>query len=360
MHSSILTSMPPLFGLNLIFHSVQQGGGMERHVLDMITYASNLGIRVRVVTRNLHWQGTYPKNVEFVVLPDRTPFSRVNTLVPKKRATNQCQPDWPIIGISRCPGITMAVVGGTHRGHLRDRKKSSIGYFDRATIVRENAMYHSAKTIVTHSDKVAQEIIALYGVPHTKVITLYPPIDSKAFCLEARQHRDAIRQSLGVTKQQFLLLFPSNNHTLKGADLILEALEDYDPRIRLAVAGKAPLRSPNVINLGFRSDMPELYAAADAVILASHYEAFGMVGPEAILCGTPAIFANTIGAVEVLSDEACIRFERSTQSLQNAIKTALQRFEAGTLELDSPSEHIHYPFSVSQHFDAVFALLAKR
>jgi glycosyltransferase involved in cell wall biosynthesis len=360
MLPSILTSIPPLLGLNLIFHSVQQGGGMERHVLDMITYASNLGIKVRVVTRRLHWPGAHPKNVEFVILRDQTPFSRVNTFVFEKRAITKCQPDWPIIGISRCPGVTMAVVGGTHRGHLRDRKKSRIGYFDRATIIRENAMYHSAKTIVTHSDKVAQEIIELYGVPHTKVTTLYPPIDCKTFSLEARQNRGPVRQSLGITEQQFLLLFPSNNHTLKGADLILEALENFDPRIRLAVAGKAPLRSPKVINLGFRDDMPALYAAADAVILASHYEAFGMVGPEAILCGTPAIFATTIGAVEVLSHTACIQFERNVQSLRTAIKIALQRFEAGTLELDSPPSHIHYPFTVEQHFDAVFALLAKK
>lgn len=332
---------------------------MERHVLDMITYASDLGIKVRVVTRSLHWPGAHPKNVEFVVLADRTPFSRVNTLLFEKRALKKCQLGWPIIGISRCPGVTLAVVGGTHRGHLRDRGKSRIGYFDRATIARENAMYHSAQTIVTHSDKVAQEIITLYGVPHTKVTTLYPPIDTKVFCLAARQHRDATRQSLGITAQQFLLLFPSNNHTLKGADLILEALEDCDPRVHLAVAGKAPLRSPKVTNLGFRDDMPALYAAADAVILASHYEAFGMVGPEAILCGTPAIFANTIGAVEVLSNTACIQFERNVDALRNAITIALQRFKSGTLELDNPASHIHYPFTVPQHFDAVFALLAK-
>jgi len=36
--------MKPLPGLNLIFHSIGLGGGMERHVADLINYASGKGI----------------------------------------------------------------------------------------------------------------------------------------------------------------------------------------------------------------------------------------------------------------------------------------------------------------------------
>ncbi|MDZ7921048.1 glycosyltransferase [Rhodoferax sp.] len=163
---------------------------------------------------------------------------------------------------------------------------------------------------------------------------------------------------MGIASEDFLLLFPSNNHALKGADLILEALRDFDPRIKLVVAGKTHLNASNVINLGFCQNMPTLYGAADAVILASQYEAFGLVGPEAVLCGTPALFANTVGAAEVLSDDACIRFERTVPSLRSALTKALGKFEKGTLALQDPSSHIRYPYSPSQHFDVVFKLLA--
>ncbi len=104
--------------------------------------------------------------------------------------------------------------------------------------------------------------------------------------------------------------------------------------------------------------MPALYGAADAVILASHYEAFGLVGPEAVLCGTPALFANTVGAAEILSEDACIRFERTVPSLRSALDDALKKFEKGALELHDPSNHIRYPYSPAQHFSAVFDLLA--
>jgi glycosyltransferase involved in cell wall biosynthesis len=105
--------------------------------------------------------------------------------------------------------------------------------------------------------------------------------------------------------------------------------------------------------------MPALYAAADAVILASHYEAFGLVGPEAILCGTPAIFSTTVGAAEVLSEQACLRFERNLPALRTTLREALARWEAGHLNLlDNPGQHIHYPFSLPQHFTVLFELLA--
>jgi glycosyltransferase involved in cell wall biosynthesis len=351
-----MTSLP---GLNLIFHSIRLGGGMERHVLDLIRYASAQGLSVRAVTRHLDWPGELPLHVEFVVIPDRTPFARLNNLLFELRALKKVRPEWPTIGISRIPGVEMSIVGGTHKGHLLDRKRRHIGFWDRGTISRESRMYQQAKRIVAHSAKVADEISQHYDIQPSKISTLYPPVDTTAFALTARSKRDAMRKQIGIAPDQLLLLFPSNNHTLKGADLILEALRGFDPRVKLVVAGKTPLNAPEAINLGFFQDMPVLYGAADAVILASHYEAFGLVGPEAILCGTPALFANTVGAAEILSEDACIRFERTVPSLRFALEKALRKFEQGTLELHDPSSHILYPYSPSQHFSVVFDLLAR-
>ncbi|HMT80119.1 MAG TPA: glycosyltransferase family 4 protein [Azonexus sp.] len=351
-----MTSLP---GFNLIFHSIRPGGGMERHVLDLISYAAAQNIPARVITRKLAWPGTLPTGVDFIVIRDRTPFSRVNTYLFERHALSKCRMDWPCIAISRVPGAHMAIVGGTHLGHLLDRGKKRIGFFDRATIAREKALYHDAKRIISHSAKVSGEIVEHYDIAPGKITTLYPPVDTEKFSLAARSGRIRTRQAIGISSNELMLLFPSNNHALKGADLILEALADFDPRVRLVVAGKTPLNAPNVINLGFRQDMPELYAAADAVILASHYEAFGLVGPEAILCGTPAIFSTTVGAAEVLSEQACLRFERTVPALREALKKALEGFNRGTLGLlDNPGQHIHYPFSVTQHFATLFALLA--
>ena len=69
--------MNNLPGINLVFHSIRPQGGMDRHVLDLITGFSSRGISLRVITRKVEWKEN-PSGVEFVVLPDRTPFSRFN------------------------------------------------------------------------------------------------------------------------------------------------------------------------------------------------------------------------------------------------------------------------------------------
>lgn len=330
---------------------------METHVLDLIDYVSGRGIPARIIARRIDWPGPRPAGIEFIRVPDRTPFSRLNNHLFEMRALSHRRSDWPTIAISRTPGADLCIVGGTHLGHLADRGKLQPGFFDRRTIAREGALYAQARRIVAHSSKVAGEIARYYGIPSEKITTLYPPVDTRRFSLAARQDRDRLRREIGIAPHEFLLLFPSNNHPLKGADLILDALKAADPRFRLVVAGKAPLNGARVINLGFRNDMPALYAAADAVILASKYEAFGLVGPEAILCGTPVLFANTVGAAEVLSEEACLRFERTVPSLQAALARALQKFGPDTPPISEPAQHIHYPYSTDLHFDALFELL---
>jgi D-inositol-3-phosphate glycosyltransferase len=45
--------------------------------------------------------------------------------------------------------------------------------------------------------------------------------------------------------------------------------------------------------------LPDYYAAAEAVIMPSHYESFGMVALEAMACGTPVI-ASEVGGLAFL------------------------------------------------------------
>ncbi|MCL6264424.1 glycosyltransferase family 4 protein [Craterilacuibacter sp. RT1T] len=345
--------MPKPEGINLVFHSICAGGGMERYVLDVIGECSRRGIQVRGITRKAHWPGEQPAGVELVVVQDRTPFSRLNNYLFEKKALDYCQPEWPTIGISRVVGcVDLAIVGGTHIGHLQDKGKTRRGIFDRLTVAHERGLYENAGHIVAHSARVRDEIIGLYSISAGRVSTLYPPVDTSKFNLDARLSRERVRQELGIRDDQFMLLFPSNNHKLKGADLILEAIAEYGDRVVLAVAGKAPLDTPGVLNLGMRQDMPELYAAADATILASKYEAFGLVGPESILCGTPVLFARTVGAAEVLDKVACYTFERTADGIVNALNSVMNKEH-----LSINGDSILYVYAISSHVDELLKLM---
>src|SRR6202041_1607754 len=60
--------------------------------------------------------------------------------------------------------------------------------------------------------------------------------------------------------------------------------------------------SDKVQFLGFvnQSQLPKLYKAADLMVIPSHYEPFGLVVNEAMLCGCPVIASDRVGAVRDL------------------------------------------------------------
>lgn len=351
--------MNTLPGINLVWHSIRPQGGMDRHVLDLINGFSSRGIPMRVIARTVSWPGEQPAGVEFVVLPDRTPFQRFNNDRFEHKAMNYIKPEWPTIGISRVTGkVEMAISGGTHIAHLRNKGKRSPGFFDRKVIENESALYRQADVIVAHSEQTKNEIIQDYGIAPEKVRALYPSVDVSAFNLDARKKREQVRKAWGVPDDRFVLLFPSNDHERKGGQLILEAMKGLDDSVVLAVAGKSPLNAPGVLNLGFCEDMPSVYAAADATILASVYEPFGLVGPESILCGTPVLLADTIGAAEVLSEPGCFSFSRKADDLRKLIVRIMASHGAGGRGLEAPERFIHYPYSFDAYLDELIGLLA--
>lgn len=350
--------MNNLPGINLVFHSIRPHGGMDRHVLDLINGFSSRGIPMRIIARVVDWKDKPSSNVEYIVVPDLTPFGRFNNDRFERNALRYINTDWPTIGISRVTGqVDVAISGGTHLAHLMDKGKKSVGFFDKRVISNEKCLYQNAKAIVTHSMRVKNEIERDYLIDSNKIHVLYPPIDTNFFNMKWRSERLGTRQDLGIQPDQFMLLFPSNNHILKGADLILEAMSRINKPFVLAVAGRKEINHPKVLNLGYSENMPALYAAADASILASKYEAFGLVGPESICCGTPVLFADTIGAVEVLSEPACFRFSRSVDSLCQTLEMVYEKFETGTLSLNTPEANIHYSYTFDAYLDELTCFL---
>ena len=101
------------------------------------------------------------------------------------------------------------------------------------------------------------------------------------------------------------LLFVGRFDRQKGIDLLMSAMAELvGKRIRLYVVGEAVLGgadvvpSANVEFLGWRSRdrLKRLFAQADAVVMPSRWEGFGMVAIEAMCSGT-AVIASDRGAL---------------------------------------------------------------
>ena len=344
-------------GVNIVFHTFAPGGGMERYALDVVGQLQAQGIAVHLVCQRAQLPDEWRERLTVNVLKKTTPLNRLNALLFEWQAPKHLVKGWPVLSISRVavPG-QIAITGGTHKGHLRRKGGKKFSLFGRLTVANEQRQFDSAQTVVAHAAAIANEVRQDYTIPEAKIRTLYPPVDTQRFSLAVRAQRQALRASLGVRDDQFLLLFPSNDHQRKGAPLILEALKAFPGKVVLAVASRHPLQGEGVLNLGFRQDMPDLYGAADASILASRYEPFGLVGPESVLCGTPCLLARTVGATEVLGAPGCWAFDLNAASLTAQLQALIDRFEAGGTFLPEPLACFHYDPSLAQHVAHLLAL----
>ncbi len=146
--------------------------------------------------------------------------------------------------------------------------------------------------------------------------------------------RQATRRRLGLKGPTLI----SVGHLIerKGHHLIVEAMARL-PDFTLLIAGEGPERAhlegliaklglgERVRLLGARphAELPELYGAADALVLASSREGWANVLLEAMACGTPAIATDIWGNPEIVSrpDAGMLMTERSAKGVADAVKS---------------------------------------
>lgn len=124
-----------------------------------------------------------------------------------------------------------------------------------------------------------------------------------------------VRQELNLSNSDSLLLSIAEFTPRKRHRDLLNALAKLNyPHVHLALAGEGPLRAEmeklatqvgvarQVHFLRFRTDIPILIKAADAVLLVSQQEGLPRSIMEAMCLGTPAIGSNIRGTQDLLQD----------------------------------------------------------
>jgi len=180
--------------------------------------------------------------------------------------------------------------------------------------------------VSTEGERSQIEKISLEYSDKTAVIP--PGVDLKVFHPYLQSEA---RRQLEIPLDDKMVLFVGRIEPLKGVDTLLHAIQylkesgDMPPKMCMSVIGGNPAKprdtrhaeleklmilrdelglSNLVTFLGSRGQetLNRYYAAADVVVMPSHYESFGMVALEAMACGTPVIATDVGGLAQLIRE----------------------------------------------------------
>jgi len=187
-----------------------------------------------------------------------------------------------------------------------------------------------ADRIVAATPLDRQQMMDHYEVDESKIAVIPCGVNLDLFYPMAQE---AAREHLGLPLDRRMLLFVGRLDPVKGLRVLLEAMCDLTRSLRpcgardisLAVIGgdredhlEALVTDLDclteirhelglddlVVFVGSRSqqELPYYYSAADACVMPSLYESFGMVALEAMACGTPVIASRVGGLTYTVRD----------------------------------------------------------
>ncbi len=256
-----------------------------------------------------------------------------------------------VIGFGRTIGQDiMRASGGCHRRYLadlatdrgaREAWRQRVSLYECAMLAIERRQYRqgASRKVLTVSSLARNELLATYpGLSPAAVEVLPYGVDAARFrSVDRAQARTDLRRELELPADVPLVITVGTGFRRKGIDLLLELWRWDAPRgaalvvvgndQRLAAWRRAARELPGpVVFTGPRRDIERLYAAADAFVLASIQDAFGMVVLEALASGLPVVTSRMVGASEVLKGplaELVVEDPRDGPSLHAALERAL-------------------------------------
>ncbi len=209
---------------------------------------------------------------------------------------------------------------------------------------------HIADLLVAATPAEVAQLNWLYGANTEKLRIAPPGVDLELF---HPLPQEAAKAQVGIPVHHRNILFVGRIEPLKGVDTLFRAIALIQKRrpeavkdVCVAVIGGDPwatnpdeemarlqdlrqelgiLETVSFLGAKDQERLPYFYAAADMVVMPSHYESFGMVALEAMAVGTPVI-ASEVGGLAFLVRDGETGFHvpsRDPEALAEKIYTLL-------------------------------------
>ena len=196
-----------------------------------------------------------------------------------------------------------------------------------------------ADHLIAVSEQSKRDIVEAYSVAPEKITVIYEAADPR-FCPQPANTAAAVRTRYGLPDRY--LLFVGTIEPRKNLARVLAAFERLHAKRltdALVIVGKrgwlyddffarlegSPAKQA-VIFPGFvpDTDLPAVYAAAQAFAFPSEFEGFGLPVLEAMACGTPVVCSNTSSLPEVAGDAALLVDPLEVDALTDALGRVLR------------------------------------
>lgn len=218
--------------------------------------------------------------------------------------------------------------------------------------------------LIAVNDQDKKDLIACRIASADKIEVISLGLELKQF-LDNRNQRRVLHRELGLDSASRLLgivgrIAPIKNHRL-FFDAMARVLTEY-PTAHLVVAGDGDLRpemeryvremgiANKVSFLGWRHDLPQVYADLDVVVISSKNEGTPVTAIEAMAAGRPVVATRVGGLPEVISDgeTGYLVAPGSVEQLASAVKRVLRDSETTDRLRLRARESVKHKFTVER------------
>jgi UDP-glucose:(heptosyl)LPS alpha-1,3-glucosyltransferase len=308
----------------LSFPGCHRRGGVERVMLECANFLADRGHEMHAFSAEWDMDSLSPKVVRHQVACHslmrayETPaFVRAS-----RRELTSLQPRADVVagfGAASMPG-SIVWMQSVHAAWIEisrrtrnffGRLKQRLNPFHRIILDLERELIgrRRYRKIVALTPQVRDDVMRLYGVPGDDVVVIPNGYCPREFSLEkARHSREPMRQRLGFTADDKVVIFVANEVERKGFHPLLEAMAQLDDStVQLLAVGRLDAKAcaRRIARLGLTervrftgptSEVADYFAAADVFALPTQYEAWGLVIVEAMACGLPVLTSRLAGA----------------------------------------------------------------
>ncbi len=213
-------------------------------------------------------------------------------------------------------------------GHMKNRvSDSESNRAPQSRIDGESHILSFVDRVIAATPAEYAQLHWLYGADMEKVVVIPPGVDLDRFSPIPRKIAKA---NLEMPENHKNILFAGRIEPLKGIDTLLLAISliqkqnpELADHVSVNIIGGDPwsetvdeemirlqdlrqfLGVTDIVTfLGSKAqdDLPDYYAAAEMVVMPSHYESFGLVALEAMAMGTPVIASEVGGLAFLIRD----------------------------------------------------------